>query len=301
MALYGADVSIYTAVGVQGQDFTIIRATYGTGFVDSRCDLHYQLAKQQNKLRGIYHVGYNRLNTAVDEANWYVDNIQGYIGDALLGYDNERWVAKNGAIQHDPTDVNWALAWLDQVYTRTKVRPVIYMSASVLAAADWTPVVKAGYALWCAGYPNAFNIANPPTPRADGADMPYDTHAWPFAVLWQYSSSGGALDRDIFYGTADAWHKFAQGDRNAQPTPAPEPSPAPTSSEPTPVTSDPAPSTGDTSSAEPTPTPVQPEPTTPAPTAESPAPQPKPVAVTVEDPWFKRLLRAILAMFGIKI
>jgi lysozyme len=256
MSLYGIDVSQFQDVGVQGKDFTIIRATYGTGFVDPNCDGHYQLAKQQGKLRGVYHYAYPQYNGAVDEANWFVDNIQGYIGDAILVLD---WEEGNKA------DVNWALTFLDHVYNRTGVRPLIYMSASVTGIADWSPVA-AKYALWCAGYPNAFNVKNPPTPAADGSDMPYGTGAFPYATIWQYTSSAGTLDRDIAYMSADAWPKFAKPE-NSQQAPAPTPQPTP---EPTPA---PTP--------EPTPEP-QPE---PAPTPEpTPTPQPEPTPVPVPEP-----------------
>lgn len=238
MALYGIDVSTYQEVGVQGQDFTIIRATFGcpdpgesaSQYVDPKCDGHYQLAKQQGKLRGVYHYAYPQYNSALDEANFFVDNIQGYINDAILVLD---WEGP------DTGNVAWAKAWLDQVYARTGVRPLIYMSASVTVANDWSSVA-ADYALWCAGYPAAFNVSNPPPPAPDGSEMPYATGAFPFATIWQYSSSAGTLDRDIAYMSADAWNKFATGDRNVPaptPTPTPQPAPAPTTTNPVPAPS----------------------------------------------------------------
>lgn len=267
MSLYGIDVSQFQTVGVQGKDFTIIRATYGTGYVDSRCDGHYQLAKQQGKLRGVYHYAYPQYNAAVDEANWFVDNIQGYIGDALLMLDWE---------EGDKTNVSWVRAFLDQVYNRTGVRPLVYMSASVTGIADWSGV-SSDYALVCAGYPNAFNVPNPPTPAEDGSDMPYDTGAWPFATIWQYSSSAGTLDRDIAYMDADGWNRFATP-VHAQPSPAPAPDPAPA---PTP---DPTP--------EPTPAPTP----TPIP-VPVPVPKPKPTPAPPKQNWLQTLVNFIIGLF----
>jgi lysozyme len=252
MALYGIDVSQFQSVGVQGQDFTIIRATYGTGYVDPNCDAHYQLAKEQGKLRGVYHYAYPQYNTALDEANWFVDNIQGYIGDAILVLD---WEEGNKA------DVNWAKTFLDQVYARTGIRPLIYMSASVTGIADWSPVA-ADYALWCAGYPNAFNVPNPSLPAQDGSDMPYATGAFPYATIWQYSSSAGTLDRDIAYMSVDAWNHFANpAAQKPDPQPVPDVPPAslppvvnPTPSDP----SEPTDTTDPTPPVEPPVTPVEP-------------------------------------------
>jgi lysozyme len=216
MSLYGIDISEFQEVGTQGPDFTIIRATYGTGYVDARCDGHYQLAKQQGKLRGVYHYAYPQYNAAIDEANWFIDNVQGYIGDAILVLDWE---------EGDKTNVGWAKAFLDQVYSRTGVRPLVYMSASVTTEADWSPVA-ADYALWCADYSDAFNVQNPPQPAADGSDMTYNTGAFPYATIWQYTSSAGTLDRDIAYMDAAAWNRFATP-VHAQPSPIPAPTPAP--------------------------------------------------------------------------
>ena len=88
------------------------------------------------------------------------------------------------------------------------------MSASVVNSYDWSSVANAGYGLWIAGYPNEYNVPNPPRPDEDY--LPYSIGAWPFAAMWQYSSSAGALDRDIFYGDVNAWNAYA-GREVAQP------------------------------------------------------------------------------------
>jgi lysozyme len=276
MALYGTDQSEYQDVGNYPGNFVLIRATYGVpdnasqNYVDKNCDAHYQAAKSQGKLRGVYHFAYPKLNSAVAEANYFVDNIQGYLGDAVLALDYETNL-----------DVMWALAWLNQVYFRTQVRPFIYMSASVCTAADWSPVYNAGYALWAAGYPSEFDVADPPVPLANGIDMPYNTGAWPFATIWQYSSSAGALDRDIFYGTPDAWNRFAEGDRNVPPSPATQDTPT------TPAT--PANPTPAEPPVQPTPAPVpqNPQPPTGAPTNATTPPVihvPAPVEAPTQAP-----------------
>jgi hypothetical protein len=215
MALYGADLSHYQSTDTvdQAKDYVILKATEGfddasgPGYVDPDCDNKYQRAKSQGKLLGVY--GYAIMLDAVKEATFFVNNIQGYLGEALLALDNETH-----------TDVAFAKLWLDTVYSLTQVRPMIYMSASTAKAADWSSV-SADYALWVAGYDAEFNVPNPGMPAADGSDMPYATGSWPFATIWQYSSSAGTLDRDIAYMDATAWHKFAMGDRQAAPPPTP--------------------------------------------------------------------------------
>lgn len=198
--LRGIDISKWQTVGTsdQGEDFVIIKATEGVGYTDPSCDAHYQRAKAAGKLLGVYHFARPDGNTAEAEAEWFVSQIKGYIGEAILVLD---W-------EHQPTNnVAWAKAWLDKVYALTGVKPLIYMSASVVNGNDWSSVVAGDYGLWIAGYPAKYNVKNPPVPSE--ADMPYGLGAWKFWAIWQYTSSAGTLDRDIAAMDATAWKKYA--------------------------------------------------------------------------------------------
>lgn len=213
MALYCVDVSSWQALGAgDGWDGVICKATEGGAYVDPMCDAHYQRAKNNHQRRGVYHFARPDLNPngAIDEADFFVDNCQGYIKDGILVLDWECAV----------WNVGWAKTWLDRVYSRTGVRPMIYMSASVVNSYDWSSVANAGYGLWIAGYPNQYNVPNPPRP--DESELPYAIGAWPFAAMWQYSSSAGTLDRDIFYGDVNAWNAYA-GRNNTSSKPKEEP------------------------------------------------------------------------------
>lgn len=217
MALYGIDISKWQSVGTgdRAKDFVICKATEGTGFVDPNCDPHYQRAKEQGKLLGVYHFARPDLCSAEAEAEFFVKNIKGYIGEAILVLDWEQAGTTN--------KVSWAKAWLDKVYQLTGVRPLIYMSASVVNSNDWSSIAK-DYGLWIAGYPNKYNVAYPPTPEV--GDMPYGIGAWAFWAIWQYSSSAGSLDLDIANMDKKAWKKYAKSNQS-KPTPAPEPKPEP--------------------------------------------------------------------------
>lgn len=199
MALYGVDVSQWQKVGAgDGFDFVIAKATEGGAFVDPTCDGHYQRAKNKGQRRGVYHFARPDLNPngAKEEADFFVQNVKGYIKDGILVLDWECAV----------WNVSWAKTWLDRVYAKTGVRPLIYMSASVVSSYDWSSVAK-DYGLWIAGYPNKYNVQNPPKPKED--EMPYSQGNWAFIAMWQYSSSAGTLDRDIFYGDKNAWNAYA--------------------------------------------------------------------------------------------
>lgn len=204
MALYGYDVSVYQSVGTgdSAQNFLIIKATEGVGYVDKSCDKHYQRAKKQGKLLGFYHFARPDLNKGTDgakrEANFFYANCKNYFKEAIPVLD---WEQPGTTGQ-----VSWAKAWLDEVYRLSGVRPLIYMSASVVNGNNWSSI-SGYYGLWIAGYPNKYNVKNPPTPTVK--DMPYKIGSWKFWAIWQYSSSAGTLDRDIANMDATGWKKYA--------------------------------------------------------------------------------------------
>ena len=59
----------------------------------------------------------------------------------------------------------WAKTFMDRVYSRTKVKPMIYTSKSVTSYYDWSAVAP-NYKLWVAQYPNYDTVWG------------YDQHPW---------------------------------------------------------------------------------------------------------------------------
>lgn len=195
MSLLGTDQSKWQADAVTEGDFIILKATEGAGYVDPTCDTKYQLNKQAGKLLGVYHFARPDLNDALSEARFFVDNIRGYLNEALLALDWEQPGTQN--------NVAWAKTWLDEVYRLTGVKPLIYMSASVVNAYDWSVVADADYGLWIAGYPDLRSSWDLP-------NFCYSTGAWKFYALWQFTNSHGSLDRDVFNGDAKAWRLYVK-------------------------------------------------------------------------------------------
>ena len=212
--LKGIDISHWQAnldIASTGAQFVICKATQGTTFVDPSCDRHYQIAKRLGLKLGVYH--YASGGDPVAEADFFVRNIKGYIGEAILILDWEK--TQNGRYHEH---ASWCLRFLNRVKELTGVKPLVYMSASVIKVADWSKVVAGDYGLWVAGWPD----------NRDSWDIPdfrWDVKPWPFYALWQYTSSGGRLDRDVFMGDATAWDKYANP--SGSPTPSPTPTPAP--------------------------------------------------------------------------
>lgn len=204
--LKGIDISHHQRgidLGAIDTDFVIIKATEGNGYTDEMCDTFYQKAKSLGKKLGVYHFARPDLgNSAEAEADWFVKETLGYHKEAILVLDWE---------SGDLTNVNWAKAWLDRVYEKTGVKPIIYMSGSVMSSADWSSVVNADYGLWVANYGS-----NNGTAQESVFDR-YPLKYWSFYALWQYTSVGrlngynGNLDLNYFSGDSSAWDKYAGG------------------------------------------------------------------------------------------
>ena len=204
--LKGIDISHHQKginLGAIDTDFVICKATEGNGYTDEMCDTFYQKAKSLGKKLGVYHFARPDLgNSAEAEADWFVKETLGYHKEAILVLDWE-----SGNLQ----DTTWARKWLDRVYSKTGVRPVIYMSASVMRSANWGDVVAGDYGLWVANYGS-----NNGTPQESVFDR-YPLKYWSFYALWQYTSVGrlngynGNLDLNYFSGDSSAWDKYAGG------------------------------------------------------------------------------------------
>jgi GH25 family lysozyme M1 (1,4-beta-N-acetylmuramidase) len=205
MSLNGYDISNHqrglNVAAVPG-DFMIAKATEGTTFVDRYCDGFVQAAFNVGKLVGVYHFA-SGTSSGAAEAAFFVKNIKGYIGKAMLILD---WEAS--AIKRGP---GYAKDFLDTVYKQTGVRPVIYMSQSTCIAYNWAAVKAANYGLWVAAYYYGYkNIGYTPNCPRKGS-----LGAFGSAMMYQYTSSGrlpgygGNLDLDVFYGDRNAWAKYA--------------------------------------------------------------------------------------------
>lgn len=171
-------------------DGYMFKATEGNYFTDRYCDQFVQQAIKAGKVWGVYHFMDGSPWQA--QADYFIAATKGYVGKGILCLDYEMYGRQGPAI---------AKKWLDYVYQKTGVRPIIYMSASVTKEENWTEVVKANYGLWVADY-----------------SAPLDKLGyWPGAMMWQYTST--PYDKNYFYGDRTAWLKYAAKAGNQ---PAPE-------------------------------------------------------------------------------
>lgn len=217
MGLNGIDISGWQEgidLSAVAADFVIMKATQGTGFVSKDFARQYQQAKENGKLVGCYH--YAEGGDYVAEANHFLDVVRNCVGEAILCLDWEG--------QDNPTfgkdDFNWCKGFCDYVFSKTGVKPLVYIQKSAMERINGI----GDYGLWIAQYPNYTPTGYQETPWNEGA---YD------CVIRQYSSVGrisgynGDLDLDKFYGDAGVWKAYSAVNSNTS-TPEPTPSLQPT-------------------------------------------------------------------------
>ena len=186
-------------VTTSGAQIVVAKATEGIGYVNPDCDRVVQDALAAGQGVGVYHFAHSE-NDARREANYFIDNTRGYIGKGIVPILD--WEPSA------PWDTGWALTWLRTVEAAWGTKPIIYMNQFTENSYDWSAVVAGNYGLWIAAYPLGYTPIygfNPPA-----AAQPTLYH-WPFAVAWQYTSTGyvgdwgGALDLSVIYSDLNTW------------------------------------------------------------------------------------------------
>jgi len=199
--LEGVDVSRwqgwidYPSLQAAGKRFVIAKATEGIGFLDPMYATNKLGASGAGLAVTAYHYARPDLNPTnpQGEADWFVDNVGLVPGMLAPALDLE----VPGTLGTAALQV-WVGAWLDRVYTRIGVRPMIYASPTFWRKylADTTSFADQGYpVLWVAHW----FVAGPTVPANN-----WSNRGWTF---WQYSDCGsvpgvsGCVDLDRYNGT----------------------------------------------------------------------------------------------------
>lgn len=195
------------ATGALDCDAVICKATEGTGYVNPYCDEHYQSAKAAGKLLGVYH--YASGGNPEAEAEFFINNVQGYLHEAILVLD---WESGDNAAWGDSS---WVARFCAHVVALTGINPMIYVQRS---AANQC-VGLGDYGIWLAEYPDY-------AARGWG-DYVEPNYSGDYA-MHQFTSSGaisgwsGPLDLSLFFGDANAWLAYAGATGQSVPAPQPQ-------------------------------------------------------------------------------
>lgn len=189
-------------------DFVVAGATWGVGGFNNSCLVNgvnqaanYQLGRavDSGKSIGVYHYAMGRDANA--EADFFIDNVRGYVGRSVLVLDWES--------QDNPSFGNgaWVETWVRRVHDRTQVWPIVYVQASALG--QLTSFVREHCGVWVAQYASMAATGYQETPWLYGA---YGE------AMRQYTSNGyvsgyaGRLDLNYFRGERWQWDAYARGD-----------------------------------------------------------------------------------------
>lgn len=204
-------------------DFAIVKATEGPTpdgeWFLSDYEERADSVIKNGKLLGFYHF-YSSNADPVEQARWFVDSLDGYIGKGalFLDWESRTYSADKGGGSSDVVSLDPSVAkqWLDEVYRLTGVKPGIYMSRSVTTMHDWSEVAK-DYPLWVAAYPSSEGVR--------GFEQEYhdayggNVGAWGTnPIIWQYSSTTyldgwhAAMDVNVFYGDEANWNELVRQD-----------------------------------------------------------------------------------------
>lgn len=190
-----------------GARFSFVKLSEGTGYVNPYAGCQLNASRDAGLRSGAYHFADVAGLSPQSEADHFINvaRANNLIGAGVIPVLD--WEPAGNL----KAQVWWAKAWLDRVAAAWGAKPLIYMSASTISMADWTPVASADYGLWVAGYPRGYAGDR----LRDPGSVPYSVAPWSFAAAWQYSSSGSvagvgsAVDVDWFYGDAGTWAKYA--------------------------------------------------------------------------------------------
>ena len=199
MALNGIDISSWQAgidLSVVPCDFVVIKATQGTGYTNPDYARSYSQAKAAGKCLGVYHYAEGGSPTA--EADYFIKQVGSRIGECILVLDWEG--EQNPAF--GVNDFAWCKAWLDRVANKTGVRPLLYISQSVMGRFNGI----GNYGLWIAQYADMITTGYQSTPWNEGA---YDCAMRQYSSCGRLSGYAGNLDLNKFYGDRAAWSRYA--------------------------------------------------------------------------------------------
>lgn len=189
-----------------GADGCIVKATQGTTYINPSCDAQYQLAKAHGMKLGVYH--YASGGDAIAEAEFFYQNIKGYLYEAILVLDWEE--AQNDNYE----DCTWCRKFVNRIHELTGVWCIIYGNRQDI---NRCTNLADTCGLWFAGYPTDTEC------NWNAPEFTYNIAPWQTMVGWQYAAAD--VDRSKFYVTKEQWDKYANPTSNPNPTPPVPPAP----------------------------------------------------------------------------
>ena len=200
--IQGIDVSSHqgnvdwNAAWNRGARFAYAKATEGTTYKNPNFGQQYNGSYNRGMIRGAYHFALPNVSSAIEQANFFVNNGGGWSADGktlppLLDIEYNPYESLGNTCYNMSQSqmVNWIKAFSNQVKARTGRVPMIYTTT------DWWRT--------CTGNSAAFSehplhIAN--YNHVGAGPLPA---SWSSYSIWQYSDSGPFVgDSNVFNGSS---------------------------------------------------------------------------------------------------
>lgn len=214
IASWQAGIDLKAMFDTNPLDGVIVKATQGTGYINTEYDAWVRWLLEHDKPFGVYHFANGQ--DAQAEARHFYNVTQPVVGKAIPILDYEADALKCGTA--------WVKKFVDKYRELSGVTCMIYCSLSVVQEQDWSKLTDCP--LWVAQYADG-------NPVYGFLDKPWQRGSVsPFPKYWmnQYTSNGrlnswgGRLDLDKFYGSVEDWNILCG--KSSTPTPVPTPTPA---------------------------------------------------------------------------
>lgn len=184
-------------------DFVICKATEGATYRDECFDDFMMNAINCGKLVGAYHF-MSTKSSPIAQAENFINRVRPYLGESILVLDYE------GKCGEELGGSLGALQFLNYLYAKTGVKPLIYMNKYYLHKYDWSKAAEGDFGLWLADYIDSEVTLNDNVPKSK------NIKPWSLQAIRQYTPAGiiknygGYVDLNKAYMSKDAWRKYAE-------------------------------------------------------------------------------------------
>ena len=220
--ILGIDVSAiqgtinWSQVASEGKSFAFVKATKGICYTDSKFYTNMANGNSAGVKLGAYHFALPEDNSAVSEANYFVNVASAYIGAGylppVLDLEDPAGTCLNNTLAlsnffSSSALTAWVQTFMTTVQNATGVKPILYTSSSI---ASYLNSSLNGYKLW---------IANPGT---SSSTPPTNIGNWSTWAFKQYSWTGtvagiNPVDLDVFNGTLTDFNNLINGSSSSTP------------------------------------------------------------------------------------
>lgn len=201
--ILGIDVSHHQGninwqlVANDGKVFAYCKATEGMTYHDPNFTTYMTAGSNAGIVMGAYHFARPDNNTALQDANNFINTASSYIGNGflppVLDLEDPNSSTHLDQIYTSSQLTSWVQTWLDRVETQTGVRPILYLNSHYAAYLNSS---LNSYGLWIAK--PGTSPSTPPTNLGNWNTWLFKQYSWYGSV----NGISGNVDLDSFHGNA---------------------------------------------------------------------------------------------------